>query len=152
MIDYIGYAEDAYLLFDIKNHYAKFSEREGNPKYYFSDNGLINLFLTGDDTAPLENLTAIYLRQKYGEEVCYLKSPKTKVDVDFYIPSAEMAVQAAYSLSGTAREREIGDLVNLAARSDDVRRFVIVTYEEEETITTENCTIEVIPAFRFLLQ
>ena len=151
VIDYVEYAKSAYLLFDIKNYYAKFSEREGNPKFYFSDNGLINLFLTGNDTASLENLIAIYLYQRFGEEVYYLKSQKTKVDIDFYVHRTNTAIQVAYALSGTSREREIGNLENLAAHSNDIARFIIVTYEEEETISTGSCTIEVIPAYKFLL-
>lgn len=152
IIDYVEYAEYAYLLFDVKNYYAKFSEREGNPKFYFCDNGLINLFLTDNDTAPLENLVAIYLYQKYGEDVFYLKSQKTKVDIDFWIPETKTAIQVAHSIAGPAREREIGNLDNLSIHSDEVERFIIVTLEEEETVTAEHCTIEVVPAYKFLLK
>ena len=152
VIDYVEYAEYAYLLFDIKNYYAKFSEREGNPKFYFCDNGLINLFLTDNDTAPLENLVAIYLYQNYGNEIFYLKSQKTKVDIDFWIPEARTAIQVAYSIAGAAREREIANLDNLAMHSDEAEHFIIVTFEEEETITTEHCSIEVVPAYKFLLK
>ena len=151
VIDYIRSAEDAYLLFDIKNYYAKFTEKESNPKYYFSDNGLINLFLVDKDTALLENLVAAGLRRKYGDGVYYIKSPKTRIDVDFYIPEQRLAIQAAYSIEGDAREREIDNLVHLAAASSDITRFVIVTMEDEEEIVTEKCRIEVIPAYKFLL-
>ena len=50
IIDYIQYAKDAYLIFSVQNYYARFAEKESNPKYYFSDNGLLNLFL--DDKKP----------------------------------------------------------------------------------------------------
>ena len=43
-------------------------------------------------------------------------------------------------------------MVKLAAVQDDMRRFVIVTKQESETIEVSGITIEVIPAWKFLLQ
>ena len=45
VIDYIGYAKQSFLIFTIKNYFSKFVEKETTPKYYFNDNGLLNLFL-----------------------------------------------------------------------------------------------------------
>ncbi|MCO7108251.1 DUF4143 domain-containing protein [Gemmiger formicilis] len=45
--DYIRYAEDAYLLFHLQNYYANLVEKESYPKFYFSDNGIVSLFLDG---------------------------------------------------------------------------------------------------------
>jgi uncharacterized protein len=65
IIDYAGYAQESYLIFTVRNYFAKFAEKESNPKYYFSDNGLLHLFLQDTDTALLENLIAVTLSQKY---------------------------------------------------------------------------------------
>lgn len=151
VVDYIGYAKEAYLIFDVKNAVAKFVEREGSPEYYFSDNGLLNLFLRDKDTALLENEVAVALRSVFGEELFYLKSPKNGIDVDFYVPDAGLAVQVAYSIEGQARAREVDSLTRLAALEPDVRRFLILTKQEQGLIEEGGVTIEVIPVWKFLL-
>lgn len=150
LIDYIGYLKNAYLLFDIKNYYAKFSERESNPKYYFNDNGLLNLFLVDSDPVLLENVVAIYLFNRYNDQLYYLKSPETKTDIDFFIPEENMAIQVAYSISGSARKREISNLIRYAKANNDCR-LIILTHNEEEIIQEEAFTIEVMPAYQFIL-
>ena len=61
LISYLEYAKEAYLLFSISNATAAFVEREGSPKYYYSDNGLLGLFLVNRETALLENEIAVAL-------------------------------------------------------------------------------------------
>ena len=76
-LNYLAMAREAYLLFEVKNAVAKFVEREGNPKRYFSDNGLLNLFLIGKEPTLLENEVAVAMRDVFGEKLHYLKSSKT---------------------------------------------------------------------------
>ncbi len=152
LVDYLAMAREAYLLFEVRNAVAKFVEREGNPKRYFSDNGLLNLFLVGKEPALLENEVAVAMRDALGEGLCYLKSPKNGIDVDFYAPDQGLAVQVAYSLSESAKPREVGNLTKLARMDDSVRRLVIVTKEEEGEIIEDGVRIEVKPAWKFLLQ
>lgn len=151
IIDYIQYAKDAYLIFSIQNFYARFAERESNPKYYFSDNGLLNLFLDDKNTSLLENAVAVCLTQKYPADVYYLKSPKTGIDIDFYAPSAKQVIQVAYSIQGDAYERETGNLKKFAATVTEPHSYIIVTYEEETTIETPDAKIQVVPLMKFLL-
>jgi len=151
IIDYIEYAGTAYLLFSVRNYFAKISEREGNPKYYFGDNGLFNLFLIDKDPKLLENLIAVELKARYGDEVFFLKSTKTGVDADFYIPDEGTAIQVAYSLDDSSRTREIDNLVKTATEMKNLSRCIIVTMEQEETIEKDGVKIEVIPAYKFLL-
>jgi predicted AAA+ superfamily ATPase len=61
IIDYVSYAEEAYLLFELGNYYGSFEDKETTPKYYFSDNGLLSLFLDGKEGQLLENLIAVTL-------------------------------------------------------------------------------------------
>lgn len=152
VIDYLTMAREAYLLFDVENTVAKFVEREGNPKRYFSDNGLLNLFLVGKEPTLLENEIAVALRGVFGEGLRYIRSAKTGIDIDFFVPEEGLAVQVAYSLSESARPREVGSLVELAHVDDSVRRLAIVTKEEEGEIQENGVRIEVKPAWKFLLQ
>lgn len=152
VIDYIAMAQEAYLIFPVRNAVAKFVERGGNPKYYFSDNGLLNLFLTKKEPVLLENEIAVAMRDVYGDGLHYLKSSKNGIDVDFYVPEEGLAVQVAYSLSESANPREVGNLVRLARIDENAKRFVIVTKEEEDAIEKDGVTIEVVPAWKFLLK
>lgn len=152
LLDYLAIAREAYLLFEVKNAVAKFVEREGNPKRYFSDNGLLNLFLIGREPALLENEVAVAMHDVFGEGLHYLKSPKNGIDVDFYVPEQGLAVQVAYSLSESAKPREISNLVKLDRIDESIRRLLIVTKEEEGEIVEGDARIEVKPAWKFLLQ
>lgn len=78
LLDYLAMAREAYLLFEVKNAVAKFVEREGNPKRYFSDNGLLNLFLIDKEPALFENEVAVAMRDVFGEKLHYLKSSKKR--------------------------------------------------------------------------
>lgn len=152
VLDYLAMARESYLLFEVTNVVAKFVEREGNPKRYFSDNGLLNLFLIGKEPALLENEVAVAMLDAFGEGLHYLKSPKNGIDVDFYVPEQGLAVQVAYSLSDSAKPREVGNLVKLANISDSALRLLIVTKEEERVIEEDGKRIEIKPAWKFLLQ
>ena len=46
MIDYIRYTKEACLLFALDNYASKFAEKETAKKHYFTDNGLLSIFLT----------------------------------------------------------------------------------------------------------
>ncbi len=101
----------------------------------------------------LENMAAVALARAYPDDVYYLKSAKTGIDIDFYLPSVGLAVQAAYSIAGDAREREVGNLKKAGAEfAGEAARLVIVTYEEEETIIEDGVTIEAVPLYKFLLE
>ena len=150
MIDYSSYAENAYLLFRNRNYVSKFAEKESTPRFYFFDNGLLSLFLIDKPSALLENAVAVYLKRRYGEEVYYFKSTLTGIDIDFYLPEEKCAIQVAYSIE-TAEERETKSLISLAQKTEGIKRLIIVTNEEERTITKDGLTIEVIPVYKFIL-
>lgn len=152
IIDYIDYAKEAYLIFSTKNYFAKFNERESSPKYYFTDNGILNLFYIDKLPELLENIVAIKLHNKYQEKLFYLKSKKTSVDIDFYVPASKTAIQVAWEVNDTSKEREIGNLLKLADNFTEVENLVIVTHGEEETIEKEGKTIQLVPLYKFLLK
>ena len=153
IIDYISYAKDAYLLFSIKNYFSKFTERESIPKYYFTDNGILNLFYIDKNAALLENMVAITLFNKYSaNKIFYLKSAKTKIDIDFYIPETATAIQVAWQIDEMSKEREVGNLIKLAKTFKEAKRFMIVTKSQEEVIEQDGVKIEIIPLYKFLLE
>ena len=68
-IKYVEYCEDAWLIMKLKNYTACLADKESNCKYYFIDNGILNLFLIDKDSMLLENLVAMQLFRKYGHDM-----------------------------------------------------------------------------------
>ena len=73
--------------------------------------------------------------------------------MDFFVADEGYAVQVSYSINDEeTRKREVDGLRKLHA-FHPLKRMVIVTYDEEETIRLdEKNTIEVIPAWKWLLE
>ena len=118
-------------------------------KYYFIDNGLLNLFLINPETSLLENLVAVHLCRKYGREnVSYYKADR---EIDFVVPDERLAVQVSYSIKEhETYERETTPLVNFAKRHEDWRSLII-TFDEKDMIECDGQRIEVIPVWKWLL-
>ena len=149
IIDYVKYAHQAYLIFSVKNYFSKFVEKETTPKYFFYDNGLINLFLLNEEPRLLENLVAINLKHKYKDEVFYLKS--SSIDIDFFVPEIQTVFQVAYSIKNISSQREITSLIEVAKSFREAKQFVIITFEEEDSINIDNIEIKIIPIWKWLL-
>lgn len=152
IIEYISYIVDSYLIFKLYNHFSAFAERETTPKYYFADNGILNLFLADKKGALLENAVAVWLRKHYGEEVSYLKSSATGLDIDFYIPSEHTAIQVCLQVNDQSAGREVGNLLKAAAIMPDLCRLIIVTSEGSPSRHPDHAEIELIPIDVFLLK
>lgn len=148
IIDYLEFLQATWLIFSIENYASKLAEKVSNRKYYFVDNGLLNLFLIDPVTSLLENLVAISLKKKYGEELYFYQQ---NIEVDFYIPTASLAVQVSYSLKEEeTRRRETAALLKIAAAMK-TNTLLLITYDEEETIMEGGQEIAVIPIWKWLL-
>ncbi len=152
IIDYVDDIMDAYLVFKIYNHFSAFAERETTPKYYFADNGLLNLFLADKKSALLENAVAIWLKRCYGDEVCYIKSAVTGIDIDFYIPSEHAAVQVCLHLNDQSADREINNLLKGSESMPELHRLIVVTSDGNPSRHPAHTRIELIPVDVFLLK
>lgn len=152
IIDYIRYIKEACLMFTLDNYASKFAEKETAKKHYFTDNGLLSIFLTESKSPLLENLCAITLHKKYNKdsEMPKLYYYNRNIEVDFFVPEESLAIQASYSLTdlGT-RKREIDALLALN-KKHPLQKARIITYDEEETIQEGGQTIEVIPIWKWL--
>lgn len=150
VIDYVGYAQQSFLIFAIRNYFSKFVDKETTPKYYFNDNGLLNLFLNKEEPRLLENLAAINLWNKYKDNVYYLKDQN--IDADFFVEETGEVIQVAYSVSNISSDRETRTLVEAAKIVKEAKRFIIITYEEEKELTVDGVKIEVIPIWKWLIR
>lgn len=150
VIDYISYAEASWLLLPIGNELGKLAEKENNKKYYFIDNGILNLFLLDDKTSLLENIIAIQLCRLYGRDnVGYYSTGK---EIDFVLSEEKIAIQVSYSIKEPdTYDREVSPLVKFGASHPDWR-LLVITMEEEENITIADTTVEVVAAYKWLLE
>ena len=150
IIDYVGYFKDSNLIFELKEYYSHFVDKESTPKYYFRDNGLLGLFLVDKEGILLENLIATQLRRT-NEELYYIKSSKTGIDIDFYIPQ-ERAIQVACELNDDSYERETKSLVKFAKANKEKISLEIVTKGKTKEIEVEGIKIKVVNVIEFLSQ
>ena len=110
--------------------------------------------MLNSETILLENLVALSLFRKYGHdednECVYFYN--ANVEVDFYIPEDELAIQVSYSITDPETlQREKGALEKLANVHPCSRR-IIITYDEEDQLTDKHGTIEVIPCWKWMLK
>lgn len=152
VINYLGYASDAYLLLTVPNIADTLANKMSTPKYYFIDNGIISLLALDIRTSLLENLVALSLFRKYGiKDAVYHYNHG--MEVDFVIPEAETAIQVCYTMNDSEGtfERETSAIVKLQERIK-TKKNIIITFEDEGMIKKGDLEIEVIPAWKFILK
>jgi len=153
VMSYIGYCEDAWLLLRLRNIASAFSEKESNCKYYFIDNGILNLLLLDSETLLFENLVALQLFRKFGNEKdnqrIYFYNEG--IEVDFYIPEDLAAIQACYSISKdkSTFDREVEALRKLPKVKECAKRL-IVTKDDEGIVKDEFGEIRIVPFYKFI--
>ena len=136
--------------FSLENYQAKLIDKVSEPKYYFIDTGLLNLFINDYHTKDLENIIAIELVRRYGFENVYYY--KKNVEVDFLIPSESLAIQVSFSVLNNEEtyKREMRSLVKLANYYEHLK-CIIITDDEEKVVEESGVEITVMPAIKFLL-
>jgi len=150
VINYIEYAKDAWLINSIQNIAGKIVEKESKPKYYFTDNGILNLFLLDGTTSLFENLIAINLLRIYGRNDMVFFYNKG-IEVDFYLPETATAIQACYNLNNDdTAEREINALLKVSTLLE-CKKLIIITSDLEKTISSGGKQIDVMPLWKWLL-
>lgn len=152
VIEYIRYAKEACLMFTLDNYASKFAEKETVKKHYFTDNGLLSIFLTESRSALLENLCAITLHKKYncnyGQSHLYYYN--RNIEVDFFIPEESLAIQVSYTIEDMdTRKREVSAFQTFN-KIFPLKKAFIITYDEEEVIDLDNLQIAVIPIWKWL--
>lgn len=152
LADYLNYMNDVYLTFNIPNFTDSVAERMSSCKRYFYDNGLLSNFLINAETKLLENIVAVNLIEHYGKEEDKVFFYNKGVEVDFYIPDEEMALQVSYSVDDSiTREREVRALYQIS-QVFSIKNAFIITWDEESTISQDGLDIEVIPVWKWLLR
>ncbi len=154
IIDYISYFEEAYLFFQVLKYEYSMQKQLGSiKKIYCIDNGLLNsiTFSFSENRGKLlENLTFLELR-KNKKEIYYNRD---KFECDFVIKEKNKivnAVQVCYELNEKNKEREINGLVE-AMKKFNLKKGLIVTYDDEEELKIGKFGIKVIPFWKWALK
>jgi hypothetical protein len=155
--DYMEWFEDAFFLFSVPIFDASLARRNTNPKkIYCVDHSLVASVSSGiliNSGHLLENLVFTALRRLH-QKVFYYRTRSGR-EVDFVIPlkgRERLLVQVCESLSDPkARKREIAALYEAMAELGRKDGF-IVTRDDSETVKSDGGTINVVPAWRFLLE
>ena len=152
VINYVEYAKDAWLISSIQNIAGKLADKETSPKYYFTDNGILNLFLLDGNTSLLENLVALTLLRNYGrQDSVYFYNQG--IEVDFYIPDSYTAIQVCFNpdTHDETLDREVNALLQLT-KVLECRKLLIITRDTERTVELNGKTIEIVPVWKWLLE
>lgn len=149
IVDYLEYIKETCMIFSIENIEAKLQDKISNKKYYFIDNGILNLFLLDPETSLLENMVAIYLYETYGEDLYYYND---NIEVDFCLFEHGKAIQVSYSIQDDKTfERETKALLAYSKRFD-CKELFIITMDEEKEINLDGNIIQIIPLWKMLLK
>jgi len=148
VIEYLAFLEETWLMFSIQNYLSKINDRESQKKFYFIDNGILSLFLLRPETILLENIVAIALYRRFKDQLFYLREQN---EVDFYIPHERCLIQVAFNL--TLSETQVREEKALVKNYPgvEVNRRMIITMDTEKDYEVDNCKIEVIPVWKWLI-
>lgn len=152
--DYVGFLEEAYLIFEIFRYdFSLKKQYVHEKKLYCIDTGMRNAvaFRFSDDKGRLlENLVFIEL-QRRGNAVYFFHNPK---ECDFITEdrgTITSAIQVCYELSRENRDLELDGLIG-AMTTHYLNEGIILTYNQEETITIGDASIRVLPAWKWLIE
>ncbi|MFP4510684.1 MAG: ATP-binding protein [Spirochaetaceae bacterium] len=154
--DYLEWFEDAYILFTVRIFDASVARANTNPKkIYCIDHSLVRSISSGilvNSGRLLENLVFTALR-RVTTDIFYYKTRAGR-EVDFILGrpgQSRMLVQVCESIADhQTRTREMTALSE-AMTETGLPQGTIVTRNEEAQIQVDSGTIDVVPAWRFLL-
>lgn len=154
--DYLEWFEDAYVLFTVRIFDASLARANTNPKkIYCVDHALVTSISSGilvNSGHLLENLVFTALR-RVTPDIFYYKT-KAGREVDFIAgrqgPSRMLVQVCEWMADQQTRKRETTALAE-AMTELKLSHGIIVTRNEEEQIQVDSGKIDVVPAWRFLL-
>jgi len=145
---YFNAMMDNFFLVKVEKYTSSVLKRSYEKKFYFIDNGYISLLDVKEDLGlKLENLVALELIKR-NVKVYYWKG---KHECDFIVSTKKgrEAIQVSYQLDGN-RKREIEGLLE-AMRFFDLKKGLILTYDEEDELKVEGRKIVIMPVWKWLL-
>ena len=151
--DYVGFLEEAYLVFELfKYDHSLKMQYVNDKKLYCIDNGMRNAVafrFSGDLCRLLENLVFIELLRR-DMTIYFFKNDN---ECDFVIEDRGIittAIQVCYEITQENRDRELAGLSE-AMNTLAVDKGIILTYHQEESFVHDGHMIQVLPVWKWLL-
>ncbi len=151
--------QDVFMVMYVKQYSKSFKKSEfSKSKVYLLDVGYASFLSTApsDYGRLLENIVFIELFRREGntenKNIFYDQSGTH--ECDFVITKRDVpteAIQVTYELNDKNREREINGLLN-ALGSLNIKKGLLLTYDQEEEIRVGNKKIIVTPVWKWLLE
>ncbi|MDD3083872.1 MAG: ATP-binding protein [Candidatus ainarchaeum sp.] len=150
--EYIEYLENSYLFFTLNKFAYSVKKQLNMPKKIFIiDNAFTDKLLFSQDLGrKLENLIFIELIRRK-KQLFFLQE---KGECDFIIKNNAQisdAIQVCYELKEENKNREINGLKE-AMEKFKLKKGTIITLDQEETIKENEKIIEIVPAWKWLLE
>lgn len=156
--DYCGYLERSFLCFFLSRYSDSVKAQQQLPKKsYFVDHAFaqtVGFRSSNDEGRTLENIVYLELRRRYSSLFSY----RDKRECDFVVQEGNTASQAIQVCAGMntpeTRAREM-EGVHEAVKRFSLSKGIIITTDERSTETftlgRKSCTIEIVPAWQWLL-
>lgn len=153
--EYLMFLEQAYLCFELyKFDFSLKKQITYNKKVYVIDNGLRNIvaFKNSNDTGRLlENLVFIELKRRK-KDIFFYKT-KENYEVDFLLHENPIQlIQVTFSMYDPNTAKREKRALFSAMKELSVNKALIITYNEQDTISENGFTINSIPVWKWLLQ
>ena len=153
LYEYLEYLEEAYFFILTRKYTSSILKQElTEKKAYAIDNGFLNAFtfkFSHDWGKLLENMVFLELI-KQGKKVFFYKN---KHECDFIVMEGnrKKIVQVCLSIQDKdTYQREINGIIEVAELLG-MKSACIVTFSEENIVKKKGLTIDIIPAFKFVL-
>ena len=154
IIDYLSYFENAYLVFILPRFSYSFKQQQiSQKKIYSIDTGFScvnSASFSKDKGKMLENAVFLELRRKCKDLFYFLE----KNECDFVVREGMKithAYQVCYKLDDFNKEREIAGLIE-ALKMFKLDEGMIITSNQEDTLTVEGKKIILKPAWKWMLE
>jgi predicted AAA+ superfamily ATPase len=162
LLDYLEFSKNVFFLFPVEIFSYSLKEKKQYPrKMYVVDNGIVTAIypeIKGEIGKLMENLVAIELLRR-GElnekfEVYYWKEYGKRNEVDFVIKKdfgVQQLIQVTYASSKDEIDRREIKALLKASELLNCKDLLIITWDYEDEIKTNNKIIKCLPLWKWLL-
>lgn len=156
-VSYLSYLKEAFLVFELPQFsYSLKKQQKALKKIYSVDCGLsgaVSFRFSEDRGRVLENIVFLELLRRFSE--VYYYRTRNNLEVDFLTKEKaefKQLIQVCWSLQDkNTRKREINSLL-AAMEETNLNRGLVITENEEDIIKHKGKTIEIKPAYKWLLE
>jgi len=150
--NYVEYLEDSLIVYRLQALVKSYKKVELlGFKPYLVDNGILHVLGVEDRGRLLENLVFVeLLKRGYTPNEDFFYYTFDGGEVDFVVD--KQLIQVCYDISDyDTKVREVRALIR-ASKDLGYKECLIITWDQEETITVDNLTIKVVPVWKWCIE